>query len=1516
MRKAIDKLALIRGDCSANLCCCCKTVSLLRNTTGLFFSWPLQLEWWNTSDASRLPIQPRLSFFGSRSTITTAIVPVSASVISNAKGSQWLDASRTSELALLQFTSGTTSKPKGVKISHGNVWHNLNHIYLPTVRRSIELVRGTEAGALLPYISATRRLTGVNMLPAFHDSGLMLMLLGPFLAGWHMVHMSPLTFLAKPLTWLRAMSHYKAHWSAMPDFSYDLIVRRLGHDADGILKREGIDLSNVIKLGAGVGQRCQPVQLRRFLDAVADATRLRKDPDVWMPAYGLAEHVVATSFEIDGLVLSKVNPNLTSCGSHLLADAKIVDPITCEQVADGTSGELWLCSPSRAQGYWNKPELTREVFDGQLLPQDGRKWLRTGDIAFLEDGRLFICGRLKNMILVGGKNYHAEDCELKVEEACAGIMRPGCVAAFAVQPDEDQEYLVVAFECYKQNEEKALQAAEAASSAIARDIGVRPRRVVVVKERTIPKTTSGKIRRSATRDLLMAGELSCVADTSHNNELCSPNVAGDIPSTDASSVWISTVSRVAGLPNQECKCESDLDQEHSAANNTNTAPVEFGSSWLRRLEDDVLKAVASSNARFLEEPPANFEQLRLARLLDASQASNLVRDLTHSIVGVPHVVSDQRDTTVEWIIASVQLSYVQSVLIAQIREVLAVRDVDSRGCLVDYGLTSQDAARLQQAVRAALDVELDLAGLLQKSPISALAYEIYRIATGEQDYLAQMAQTFNLVCMTPRLSCVPPTWVFILMQTVGSLCVSLLVAAAILPAYHYGLHVQWKQEGLVDGTKRIYVRRHNEPFSHIAVAGTRNVQTFGLLVPLVIPIFMVSFSTIVLAAKWLIVGRYCEGTLKLGSAGFLKWWFVDRLLDFWELLCGAFLKDTIIIVIFYRLCGSRIALTSRIDTFVRDFDLIRIGEQATISGALYARSFVSGDYLQFESIVIEGYSKIMSGAVIMPGCVVGEGVILRHDSATLRGMRLSEYQMYESNPARLAQVDITKTAPNRQRRSLRFEMLKVCCLLPILYSQFLTSSALAAIVFDQIGINEWIFRYREFAYWVLAFLSANFVSILLVVAIKWLFLGRLRPGACNHSEWMQLRVWIIEFVWYRVVCRFGSVLFACNGCLTNLLYKALGADVALSASIATVQCISAAQADLVTIGDRAILSGCRIHCDGSDGTLKPVVFEAEVEVGFYTRIFAGAFVAVGAVIGHQTSIAEDETVDARLVRFGPATIVKQDDATERQSLHFASHLACAFVVRLIELFILAFVCLIPAYELAVLAFFGDANFYKDKEVIFGIKADGSIWKPPINRNLAVLLIGPTAIVAVMSMSVAYRVWQRFLLSDFPDGRMVRVYDSFCILYRDYQVMSLEITSLFMAFCRGSRLAVLYMRFWGATVDWDAFVNTAYFYEAPLTTLKKGCIMDDGNISIAHVLSAGRLWFKRKTVGSGSILHPWAVTWAGDAVSDGVILGPRSQLQSAMPRSGTDLENGPREQYQSHSLGTYLQGCPARVIRRP
>lgn len=402
-------------------------------------------------------------------------------------------------LALLQYTSGSTSLPRGVMLSHAQLMNNC-----------VEIARG---------FGLHQDSSGSLWLPPYHDMGLIGGVLTPLSYGVPVTLMSPVTFLRRPLAWLRMVSRYGSTVTGGPNFAYDLCVRR-ATDADIV----GLDLSSVELTFTGA----EPVRaetIERFTERFGPAGFRAES---FYPCYGLAEAtlfvtggkplggwhsvpVARDALELDGTARpaepAEPSRSLVSCGppgpdTRLL----IVDPVTREPLGDGTVGEIWVDSPSVANGYWRRPEETAATFGATTATGDG-PFMRTGDLGFVLDGELFVAGRIKDLIVVNGRNYHPIDIERVCEASVAGIRR-NCGAAFAVEDDAGAaERLVLVYEADLGGEEQHRAVLDGIRRTVSMELSVPPHTVVLVRPRTIPKTSSGKVQRWLARRQYLAGEL-------------------------------------------------------------------------------------------------------------------------------------------------------------------------------------------------------------------------------------------------------------------------------------------------------------------------------------------------------------------------------------------------------------------------------------------------------------------------------------------------------------------------------------------------------------------------------------------------------------------------------------------------------------------------------------------------------------------------------------------------------------------------------------------------------------------------------------------------------------------------------------------------------------------------------------------------------------------------------------------------------------------------------------------------
>ncbi len=387
-------------------------------------------------------------------------------------------------LAIIQYTSGSTTHPRGVMLSHNNLLHNL--------------------GQIRQRFGLSTRSSGVIWLPPYHDMGLIGGILQPVYSGFACTLMSPPAFLQRPIRWLQAISKYGGTISGGPDFAFDLCVRKISPG-----DRAQLDL-RTWELAFNGAEPVRWKTMEQFAGAFAECGFRR---EAFRPCYGLAE---ATLMVTSGRVLEPAIADasveqgivLTGCGPAIdHTDIRIVDPESLLEAPEGSPGEVWVSGPSVAKGYFNRPQDSEQTFGAEL---NGVRYLRTGDLAYRRNGELFITGRLKDLIIIRGANYHPHDIEAAVQ-ASHSAARRNSVVAFGIA-GADCERLVLVVEVERHDEVSADAVAAAARSAVAEMNGLEIDRVVLVKTGGIPKTSSGKIRRSACRDAFLQGGLQPVSE--------------------------------------------------------------------------------------------------------------------------------------------------------------------------------------------------------------------------------------------------------------------------------------------------------------------------------------------------------------------------------------------------------------------------------------------------------------------------------------------------------------------------------------------------------------------------------------------------------------------------------------------------------------------------------------------------------------------------------------------------------------------------------------------------------------------------------------------------------------------------------------------------------------------------------------------------------------------------------------------------------------------------------------------
>lgn len=402
-------------------------------------------------------------------------------------------------LAFLQYTSGSTGTPKGVMLTHRNLLHNEASIYERFGHAPDSVV--------------------VSWLPTYHDMGLIGGMLQPLYGGFPCILMAPASFIQRPLRWLQAISRYRATTSGGPNFAYDHCVRNVTPE-----QKAELDLSRWTLAFNGA----EPVRRETMARFAAAFEPCGFRPEAFYPCYGLAEASLIVSGGRKGIVpptqyldkgaleqnrvvpASEEAASFIGCGETLDAQQIVIaHPESGRRCSADEVGEIWVKGPSIAKGYWNRPRETEETFRA-FLPDTGEgPFLRTGDLGFLREGVLYVTGRLKDLIVIQGRNHYPQDIERTVERSAA-ILRAGCGAAFSIDVGGEERLVVVQEVDFRQKpDEKVLGAVRL---AVAREHELEAYAVVLICAGTLPKTSSGKTQRRLCRSKFLASDLEKLAE--------------------------------------------------------------------------------------------------------------------------------------------------------------------------------------------------------------------------------------------------------------------------------------------------------------------------------------------------------------------------------------------------------------------------------------------------------------------------------------------------------------------------------------------------------------------------------------------------------------------------------------------------------------------------------------------------------------------------------------------------------------------------------------------------------------------------------------------------------------------------------------------------------------------------------------------------------------------------------------------------------------------------------------------
>jgi acyl-CoA synthetase (AMP-forming)/AMP-acid ligase II/acyl carrier protein len=448
------------------------------------------------------------------------------------------------KLAFLQYTSGSTGDPKGVMVSHRNIMYNL---------RSLQMI-----------FQITPTDTAVHWVPQFHDLGLIFGILETIFSGSFTVLIPPFIFISTPFSLLSAITRYGATVSGQPDFAFNHCVDKIDPE-----QRKTLNLSTLRIMYSGA----EPVRKSTFDRFLATFGPVGLKPTSLIPAYGMAEstlilvggaitnptvYLPVKSSELEKNRVTPVTGErhgenvqwIASNGTSKMDTAiLIMDPETGGVQESGKIGEVWASGSTIAMGYWGKPALTQAVFRASPAGVDDPVWLRTGDLGFQHNGDLYITGRLKDLIIIRGRNFYPQDIE-EVMETSHPAIRKSCSAAFPIDHAGKEQLALVAEVGRAVKEPETAGIFESIVAAVSREFEIQPYRITLIRTGSIIKTSSGKIMRRANREALLIGKANIVAEKFFTDDIANPEFPSTGESTELEHFMVAwaTVRLNKGIP--------------------------------------------------------------------------------------------------------------------------------------------------------------------------------------------------------------------------------------------------------------------------------------------------------------------------------------------------------------------------------------------------------------------------------------------------------------------------------------------------------------------------------------------------------------------------------------------------------------------------------------------------------------------------------------------------------------------------------------------------------------------------------------------------------------------------------------------------------------------------------------------------------------------------------------------------------------------------------------------------------
>ncbi|KAL6652550.1 hypothetical protein ACP70R_011475 [Stipagrostis hirtigluma subsp. patula] len=882
-----------------------------------------------------------------------------------------------SELCFLQFTSGSTGDAKGVMITHGGLIHN--------VKMMKKLYRSTSKTVL------------VSWLPQYHDMGLIGGLFTALVSGGTSILFSPMTFIRNPLLWLQTINDYHGTHSAGPNFAFELVIRRLESE-----KNKVYDLSSMVFLMIAA----EPVRqktVKRFMELTQP---LGLSEGVLAPGYGLAENCVYVSCAFGECKPIFIDWQGRVCCGYVNLDEediiiKIVDVDTLtEHQKDGAEGEIWISSPSSGVGYWGNKEISQKTFFNQLKNYPNKNFTRTGDLGRIIDGKLFITGRIKDLIIVAGRNIYSADVE-KTVESSSDVLRPGCCAVVGV-PEEvlahkgisvsdssDQVGLVVIAEV-REGKAVSEDIVDNIKARVAEEHGVTIASVKLIKPRTISKTTSGKIRRFECMKQFVDNTLS-LANGNHiskKKSLFRSLTTGT--GMEARRPFLKQIGDPTIRPQPRSTVKNSMEiiefltqivSDQSGIPKDKISPTDSLPSY--GFDSIAVVRAAQKLSDFLGTPVGAIDIFTASCISElANFLENLVRKSQPQLASQPRSNSKKSKEIIEFLtqIVSDQTGIPKD----------KISPTDS---LPSYGFDSIAVVRAAQKLSDFLGVPVGAIDIFTASCISELASFLENLAHKSEPQLEP-----NISCSTEDenleilIDATSPDLSVFATGVLQFLALTYVCFILLLPAY-------------------LASSMYMSMLSSVSLVKSPLLSYLSSLVTAPVAwicyALLTSLSLSILGKSFLQPNYVLTPDVSIWSFDFVKWWALNKAQTLATKMLAVHLKGTIFLNYWFQMQGARIGSSVVIDTVdITDPSLLTVADGAVIAeGALIQGHDVRNEVLSFRHVRIGQKASIGPYAVLQKGTIVHNGVVVPPLQKTEQGK--STYLANQTSAHMKAEASIT-----------------------------------------------------------------------------------------------------------------------------------------------------------------------------------------------------------------------------------------------------------------------------------------------------------------------------------------------------------------------------------------------------------------------------------------------------------------------------------------------------------------------------